>query len=568
MANPPAADMNRELEELRQRLQEAEDLIEAIRTGAVDALAVQGAEGPRIFTLEGADQGYRTLIEQMSEGALLLSPDGTILYCNAALAGLLQVALAELIGGSFHAFVPKGFLAYWNSLLQQGWAGKTRGEMPLRTSAGTLLPFSLSMNTLAFHQTPVLAIIITDVSAQREITTIRAQVIGQNVLIDRKNQELKSQEAAKRAVEQAAAQANRILESIPQIAWTADARGSITYLNPRWFAYIGESLDQPLDKQWTSHIHPEDQAQILAQWEHSQTTGEAFEIEYRVRNRHGEYRWMLGRALPSRDAQGQITQWIGTSTDIHEHKLALGRIDQAQHQLQDKNEQLTRVNVDLDNFIYAASHDLRTPINNIEGLLQALLEELPSSVQQEGEVHHILLMMQDSIDRFTTTVFHLTEVSKLQKEFGQPTTYVELLPMVQGVELDLAPLIQETTAQIMVDIPPGLSISFSEKNLRSVVYNLLSNALKYHAPHRPPRISLRARREEGWVVLEVQDNGLGITPDNQEQLFTMFQRFHDHVPGSGVGLYMIKKIVENMGGRIEVQSTLDQGTTFLVYFRG
>jgi PAS domain S-box-containing protein len=417
-------------------------------------------------------------------------------------------------------------------------------------------------------QTPVLAIIITDVSAQREISHIRAQVAGQNALIDRKNEELKTQESARRAVEQAAADANRILECLPQIAWTADAQGFITYLNPRWFAYIGESMHQSLDNQWTDHIHHEDRAHSLARWAHSQATGEAFEVEYRFRNGYGEYRWMLGRALPSRDAQDQITQWVGTSTDIHEHKLALERIDQAQHQLQDKNEQLTRVNVDLDNFIYAASHDLRTPINNIEGLLQALLEELPLVVQQDGEVHRILLMMQDSIDRFTTTVYHLTEVSKLQKEFGQPTVFVELLPMVQGVALDLAPLIQETAAQIQFDIPADLSISFSEKNLRSVVYNLLSNALKYHAPHLPPRIHLRARREADWVVLEVQDNGLGITPDNQDQLFTMFQRFHDHVPGNGVGLYMIKKIVENMGGWIEVQSTPGQGSTFMVYFKG
>ena len=96
-------------------------------------------------------------------------------------------------------------------------------------------------------------------------------------------------------------------------------------------------------------------------------------MECRIRNRHGDYRWMLGRALPSRNEQGEIIQWIGTYTDIHEHKLALERIDQAQRQLRDNNEQLTRVNVDLDNFIYTASHDLKAPITNIEGLLHALL---------------------------------------------------------------------------------------------------------------------------------------------------------------------------------------------------
>ncbi|MDB5235384.1 MAG: hypothetical protein JWR44_2377, partial [Hymenobacter sp.] len=108
-ARPTAGELARTNEELRYRLEEALELIEAIRTGAVDALAVQGAEGPRVFTLQGADEGYRTLIEQMSEGALLLSEEGTVLYSNASLADLLGCALSELMGSTFDDFVPPAF---------------------------------------------------------------------------------------------------------------------------------------------------------------------------------------------------------------------------------------------------------------------------------------------------------------------------------------------------------------------------------------------------------------------------------------------------------------------------
>ena len=107
----PAAALARENEELRQQLQEAQELIEAVRTGAVDALAIQGADGPRIFTLEGADQNYRTLIEQMNEGALLLSREATILYGNACLAGWLGLGLETVMGQSFAAFVPAALRA-------------------------------------------------------------------------------------------------------------------------------------------------------------------------------------------------------------------------------------------------------------------------------------------------------------------------------------------------------------------------------------------------------------------------------------------------------------------------
>ncbi|RZK21952.1 MAG: PAS domain-containing protein, partial [Hymenobacter sp.] len=107
------AALARENEELRHQLREAQELITAVRTGAVDALAIQGADGPRIFTLEGADHSYRTLIEQMNEGALLLSPEGTVLYCNQALAGLLRYPLEEVLGSGFASFVPATFQQYW-----------------------------------------------------------------------------------------------------------------------------------------------------------------------------------------------------------------------------------------------------------------------------------------------------------------------------------------------------------------------------------------------------------------------------------------------------------------------
>ena len=118
---PTAAALARANQELRGQLEEAQDLIHAIRTGAVDALAVQGPEGPRIFTLQGADQGYRTLIEQMNEGAMLLSENATVLYCNACLAGLLGRPLAGIMGSSFDDFVPPAYKAYWASLLLESW---------------------------------------------------------------------------------------------------------------------------------------------------------------------------------------------------------------------------------------------------------------------------------------------------------------------------------------------------------------------------------------------------------------------------------------------------------------
>jgi signal transduction histidine kinase len=558
-----ATELARENEELRHQLREAEELIAAVRTGAVDALAIQGADGPRIFTLEGADHGYRTLIEQMNEGALLLSPEGTVMYCNGALAELLRCPLEEVLGSTATSFVPAAFQAYWAGLVAQGWGGRVRGELPLQTRRGLLQPFSVSMNAITFDGALALAVLITDVSAQQEIQAIRAAVVKQNALLDRKSEELVRQQAARLAVEQAAAETGRVLEGIPQIAWTAGPDGQNTYLNRRWFDYVGETTSSP--EQLAARLHPDDFMPSAACWGQALATGEALELECRILSASGEYRWMLGRALPSRNEQGEIIQWIGTYTDIHEHKLALERIDQAQALLRDNYEELTRVNVDLDNFIYTASHDLRAPITNIEGLVQALVSELPAQPATGSQVAFILQLMQDSVERFKRTIDQLTDVSKLQREYGTAAERVPLAAVVEDVRLDLEPLIQSLAADIAVEVADCPPFPLSEKNLRSVVYNLLSNALKYHAPERRPQVRLRAWCEDQHLLLTVQDNGLGLDPASQHKLFGMFQRLHDHVEGSGIGLYMVKRMIENAGGRIEVQSTLGVGSTFLVY---
>ncbi|WP_022824914.1 PAS domain-containing protein [Hymenobacter norwichensis] len=252
---------------------------------------------------------------------------------------------------------------------------------------------------------------------------------------------------------------------------------------------------------------------------------------------------------------------------LNEELAAINEELQATNEeLSDTNQQLSRTNVDLDNFIYTASHDLRAPIANIEGLLQALNYQLPPSAASEGQVLPILGMMQGAVERFQKTINHLTDVTKLQKEQVQPTQTVDLTTVLEEVRLDLAPLMAATQAELRVEVGECPTISFSQKNLRSVLYNLLSNAFKYCHPDRTPQVLVRCRQAKGYAVLEVEDNGLGLDQGQQARLFGMFQRFHDHVEGTGIGLYMVKRMVENVGGRIQVQSQLGEGTTFVVFF--
>ncbi|NML63839.1 PAS domain-containing protein [Hymenobacter sp. RP-2-7] len=551
-----ADDLARENEELRQRLREAEELVAAVRSGAVDGLALPDAGlGPRFATREGADYSYRVLVEQMSEGAALLSAEGLVLYANVALAQLLGYPLATVLGGELTPYVPAQTQEYWAALLREGWQNPTRGEVLLRTAAGELFACVVSVSALFLHETKVLAVLVTDLSEGRRLRTMQAQVAAQSDQLNRQTEEIAQQK-------QVVADTSRILEGIPQIAWSADATGHNYYVNQRWVDFAGDN-SASFARQLRERTHPDDRAAVLAQWLSCVRTGEPFELELRVRNAAGEYRWLLARALPSRDEHGWVRQWIGTYTDIHEHKLAQARLQLAQRQLRDKNNQLSRVNVDLDTFVYAASHDLKQPVNNIDGLLQALLDELPP--ERSVPVQDILRLMRSSITRFQHTIDQLTDVTQVHRQHSAAATPVLLDKVVRGVALDLAPLVQRAGAELVLDVQDSPPVLCSEKNLRGVIYNLLSNALKYRSPDRPPRVVLRACPAGDYVRLSVEDNGLGLDAASQQKLFGMFQRLHAHVEGAGIGLYMVKKLVENVGGRVEVASELGVGSTFTVY---
>lgn len=379
--------------------------------------------------------------------------------------------------------------------------------------------------------------------------------------------EVTDQVRARRMVEKSEQYVRRLANNVPVIIWVTDAAGECTYLNQRWYEYTHQTPAEALGFGWLQAIHPEDQEAARTTFLAAMDRQEPFSILYRQLHHSGQYRWALDSGLPRLNANKELEGFIGSVVDIHEQKMAEQALQQLAEKLRATNQQLMSTNVDLDNFIYTASHDLKAPITNIEGLLYALQSQLPPEATLTEQLQPLLGMMHDSVQRFQRTINYLSDVTKLQKEYDQPVTQVELGPIIEDVRQDLQPLIQETGARLELDLGECSSVSFSAKNLRSVVYNLLSNALKYHRPNQPPLVHIRCYQQDEYIVLAIQDNGLGLTPAQQPQLFTMFRRFHSHVEGSGIGLYMVKRSVENAGGHIEVRSTLNEGSVFSVFFR-
>ena len=244
--------------------------------------------------------------------------------------------------------------------------------------------------------------------------------------------------------------------------------------------------------------------------------------------------------------------------EANEHLLA------ANAALDLSNRRLTRTNADLDNFVYAASHDLKQPINNLLGLLDELRRTVAFADPTEGEL--LLPMIAESLHQLGTTVDDLAAVGQVQQAGSVPLETVDLTELTQEVLQTLQPQVLTARARITTDFLAAPTVSYSRANLRTILLNLVGNSLKYADPARPARIHLSLWKEAGAPLLLIEDNGLGFDVHrHQEELFQLFRRFHTHTEGTGVGLYLVNRIVQGNGGRVEVESEVGQGTTFRVY---
>ncbi|MGI4862683.1 MAG: response regulator [Janthinobacterium lividum] len=234
-------------------------------------------------------------------------------------------------------------------------------------------------------------------------------------------------------------------------------------------------------------------------------------------------------------------------------------------QLQAANQQLARTNADLDNFVYAASHDLRQPVNNLLGLFAEIQRTATFADPADAQLLHF---MDKSLHALSTTIDDLATVVQ---ENRQPTTQapepVALADLAADVLATLHPQVLATEAAIELDFSALPEVPYVRSNLRTILLNLTANALKYRHSDRAPLVHIRSRSADGQPVLEVQDNGLGIdlTTHGQE-LFQLFRRFHPQAAeGTGVGLFLVNRLVQAQGGRIEVESEEGIGTLFRVH---
>ena len=232
--------------------------------------------------------------------------------------------------------------------------------------------------------------------------------------------------------------------------------------------------------------------------------------------------------------------------------------------------ELEKLNASHETFIYSVSHDLKAPLSNIEGLVQILIKKSGELMETSGEENKeqkvVAAMLDQSVTTMKNIINELSEIAKIEGNYKEMVETMNFENIFKEVELTLKDKINESNAHIHVDIKEA-EIEFSRKNLRSIIFNLLSNAIKYKSPGRIPEIHIKTENENGFVMISVKDNGLGISDEKKDLLFTPYTRIEKQVEGTGIGLYLIKKIVENAGGKIFFNSKLGEGSEFKIYLK-
>ncbi|HXE56536.1 MAG TPA: PAS domain S-box protein [Gemmatimonadales bacterium] len=388
-------------------------------------------------------------------------------------------------------------------------------------------------------------------------------------------QDVTAQHRVERALRESEALYRGLAESMPQIVFTTTPDGRTDYVNSAFTHYTGLERSSAAGDGWVALLHPDDVEATTARWAATLAAGEPAEFEFRYRRRDGSHRWHVARVVPVRSPEGAIIKWVGTASDIHERKeferflreQSVGleqRVAERTAELQESYDQLEA-------FSYSVSHDLRAPIRAIQGFTEAILDESGARLTAESlEYADRIVAATRRMDSLIRDLLAFSRVSRLQLSL-EP---LSLRSVVDEALSHSALEREEREATVDADIPPSVGVLGHRTTLVQVIRNLLSNAFKFTRPGERPRVRIRCERRDDALGCRirfwVEDEGIGIARRHFDRIFGVFERLHGEArfAGTGVGLAIVKKGVERMGGSVGVESEEGRGSRFWVELGG
>jgi PAS domain S-box-containing protein len=359
-----------------------------------------------------------------------------------------------------------------------------------------------------------------------------------------------------------------LAEGTGQILWQTNAIGEIVIDLPDWEAYTGQGKEQTKDWGWLEAVHPDDRESTAQAWKLAIETKAPYRTEHRLRHHGGDYRWMSVRGLPVLDTNHVIQEWVGLHTDITDRKTDELKLKEQAKELTKLNHLLAQTmalvdsrNRELDQFTHTIAHDLKAPLRAVSNLSQWIEDDLTGKIPAENE--HQLQLLRSRVSRMEALIDGLLEYSRIGRvDHGIETVVVtELLKDI----LDSIAPPASFNIKISIDIPP---IKTQRWLLSQVFSNLVSNAVKHHGfSHGNIEITGKLTKNpelepKSCYEFSVIDDGVGIPAQQHERIFGIFQTLDNNTASTGIGLAIVKKIIDGEDESLTLSSTVGQGTIF------
>ena len=327
-------------------------------------------------------------------------------------------------------------------------------------------------------------------------------------------------------------------------------------VNPVWETTLGFSIQELKSKSLIEFVHPEDRTATAEQLTRLKIGTSPVYFENRYLCRDGAFRWLGWTAAPF--ASEQLIYIF--ARDITARKASENEIKNLNTELERRIGDLTEINNELEAFNYSISHDLRAPLRSIRSFAQFLREDASGELGKEKDDY--LRRVESAAKYMDILLLDLLQYSRLSRSellLGP----VDLELAINDVLTSIDPEVQERKAEVRVRAPLA-SVRAHPATLRQILYNMVANALKFVAPDQVPNVEISTETQNGFVRVWVIDRGIGIAPQYHKKVFGLFQRLHSHeaYPGTGIGLALVRRGVERMGGRIGLESELGQGSRF------
>ncbi len=345
-----------------------------------------------------------------------------------------------------------------------------------------------------------------------------------------------------------------LVDSMPLVAWSAGADGSVDFFNRRWFEYTGIPLEDAQGWGWERAIHPDDRPDVHAEWMRAVVSNAEASAEFRLRGTDGAYRWFLAHVVPVRDEQGRVTRWFGTTTDIDDQRRVITertRLFNLEQRARAEAEASSRAK---DEFLAMVSHELRTPLNAILGYSTMLKmgavapERAAAAVERIERNARVQAQLIEDVLDVSRIVNGKLQVDSKPVEFAQ---------VVESAIDAMRPVAEARNITIHTErLDAGATIWGDAQRLQQVAWNLVSNAVKFSPDGAT--VVVRLEKKERTASLVVLDHGKGIEPSFLPELFTPFRQADTSTTrrhgGLGLGLAIVRSLVQAMGGTVSAHS--------------